>query len=72
MNDDPTTKRRIRRLTKVLHSHGMYTRQDILDTFDARADFTAIDGVGPVLAKTLAALLQLSDEEFAQVTGMSN
>lgn len=72
MNDDPTTKRRIRRLVKVLHARGWYSRQDILDALDKDAPLTAIRGVGPTLAKTLAALLQLSDEEFAQVTEMSN
>lgn len=74
MNNDPTTKRRLKRLTKVLHSHSLYTRQDVLDTFDTRADFSALDGIGPVLSKTLSALLQECEDEecWARETGMSS
>lgn len=57
----------LQRLISVLRSNGWTTKQAILDTFDEDVDWAVVEGIGPVRAPLMEALMGLSAEEWADV-----
>lgn len=49
---------RLARLMTALRKQKLYTLSDVAALLDKDADYTAIDGVGPVLGKVLRALMK--------------